>query len=111
MRTKDTLLKLEDITILYQYLYMSEDHHITVDNGLTKLLIKMNENGVFRAKNLKFPDLPDFNYSEMMTVPNIMAIIEQLEEVPPLEFADHFKNRWEEIKETTLSNLALNRKR
>lgn len=59
MRDVPTLLELEDITILYQYLYMSEDHFITVDNGVAKLEIRMNENCYFHAKNLNFPDLPD----------------------------------------------------
>ena len=29
MRTKDTLLEMNDIAILYQYLYMDEKHNIT----------------------------------------------------------------------------------
>ena len=35
MRTKDTLLEMNDIAILYQYLYMDEKHNITFNNGLT----------------------------------------------------------------------------
>ena len=78
MRNVDTLLDFEDIVILYQYLYMSDDNYVTVDNGVAKLEIRMNENGYFHAKNLNFPDLPDLSYTDMMTIPNMLGIIDQL---------------------------------
>lgn len=108
MRTVDTLFDLEDITILYQYLYMSEDHFITVDNGIAKLEIRMNDKGYFHCKNLNFPELPDSNYTDMMTIPNMFGIIDQLKNVPPIEF-DSFKSRWEELRTITLSNVAQNK--
>jgi hypothetical protein len=109
MRTVDTLLELEDITILYQYLYMNEDHFITVDNGIAKLEIRMNENGYFHAKNLNFPDLPDLEYTDMMVVPNMLGIIDQLKHVPPIEFKNEFKSRWEELRAITLANVSQNK--
>ena len=111
MRTVDTLLELEDITILWQYLYMSEDHYITVDNGITKLEIRMNEHCYFHAKNLNFPELPDLNYSDMMTIPNMLGIIDQLKHVPPTEFKNEFKSRWEEIKTITQTCVVHNKMR
>ena len=75
MRTNDTLFELEEIPILWQYLYMDEKHFITVDNGLTKLEIRMTDKCYFKAKNLNFPDLPDLNYTDMMTIPNMFGII------------------------------------
>lgn len=36
MRTTDVLFDMEEIPILYQYLYMDENHYITVDNGITQ---------------------------------------------------------------------------
>ena len=71
VRDIPTLLELEEIPILWQYLYMDEDNYITVDNGLAKLEIRMRENCTFHAKNLNFPDLPDLDYTDMMTVSNI----------------------------------------
>ena len=56
MRTVNTLLDLEEIPILWQYLYMNEDHYVIVDNGVAKLEIRMRENCSFHAKNLNFPD-------------------------------------------------------
>ncbi len=109
MRTVDTLFDLEEIPILWQYLYMSEDHYITIDNGVTKLEIRMTENCYFHAKNLSFPNLPDMSYTDMMTIPNMLGIIDQLKTVPPVEFPNEFKSRWEEIKAITNTNVAQNK--
>ena len=108
MRTVDTLLDLEEIPILWQYLYMDEDNYITVDNGVTKLEIRMRENGSFHAKNLNFPDLPDLDYTDMMVIPNMLGIIDQLKHVPPIEF-NNFKYRWEEIRTITITNVTQNK--
>lgn len=110
MRTVSTLLDLEEITILWQYLYMNEDHYVTVDNGVAKLEIRMRENCSFHAKNLNFPDLPDLEYTDMMIIPNMLGIIDQLKNIPPIEFKD-FKSRWDEIRTITLANVVQNRMR
>jgi hypothetical protein len=109
MRTTDVLFDMEEIPILLQYLYMNEDHYVTVDNGVTKLEIRMTENCYFHAKNLRFPDLQDLNYTDMMTIPNMLGIIDQLKTVPPVEFKNEFKSRWEEIKAITITNVGQNK--
>lgn len=111
MRNVDTLLEFEDIVILYQYLYMDEDNFITVDNGVAKLEIHMNEHGYFHAKNLNFPDLPDLSYTDMMTIPNMLGIIDQLKNTEPAEFKTEFKSKWEEIKTITQANVVQNKMR
>jgi hypothetical protein len=108
MRTVDTLLAMEEIAILWQYLYMNEEHFITVDNGMAKLEIRMRENGSFHAKNLNFPDLSDLDYTDMMVLPNMLGIIDQLKNVSPVEFK-YFKSRWEELRTITLANVAQNK--
>ena len=40
MRTKDELFLLGDIGIMLQYLYISENHRITFNNGITDFLVK-----------------------------------------------------------------------
>ena len=110
MRTVNTLLDLEEIPILWQYLYMNEDHYVTIDNGVAKLEIRMRENCSFHAKNLNFPDLPDLEYTDMMIIPNMLGIIDQLKNIPPVEFKD-FKSRWDEIRTITLANVVQNRMR
>ena len=110
MRDVNTLLDLEEITILWQYLYMNPEHYITVDNGVTKLEIRMRDNCSFHAKNLNFPDLPDLEYTDMMVIPNMLGIIDQLKSVPPVEFKD-FTSRWEELRTITLTNVVQNKMR
>ena len=51
MRDIPTLLELEEIPVLWQYLYMDEENFITVDNGMAKLEIRMRESCTFHAKN------------------------------------------------------------
>lgn len=109
MRTADTLFDMEDISILYQYLYMDENHFITVDNGVTKLEIRMTESCLFKAKNLKFPDVPELKYTDMMTIPNMLGIIDQLKHSSAVEFPTCFHNRWEEVKTITLTNVTQNK--
>lgn len=109
MRTVDTLFELEEIPILLQYLYMDEVNKVTVDNRLTKLEIRMTERCHFLAKNLSFPDVQELDYTEMMTVGSMLAIIDQLKKVPPVEFPTCFANRWEEIKAITNTNVAQNK--
>lgn len=109
MRSTEVLFDLEDIPILLQYLYMSEDHYVTVDNGITKLEIRMTDNCYFKAKNLRFPDLPDLNYTDMMIIPNMLGIIDQLKTAPAVEYPTCFSNRWEEIKTITNTNVAQNK--
>lgn len=109
MRTNDVLFGIEEIPILLQYLYMSDEHFVTVDNGMCKLEIRMRENCTFHAKNLNFLDLPDLEYTDMMTIPNMLGIIDQLKTVPPVEFKDYFTSRWEEIKTITYTNVTQNK--
>ena len=93
MRTKDELFMLGEVSTLLQYLFMSEKHTITFNNGLTDLQIRMES-----------------NFNEQMTTLYMLGVIQILQNTPPVEFKNAFANRWEEIKQITLANLALNRK-
>ncbi len=111
MRTVDNLLAFDEIPILWQYLYMNEEHYITIDNGVAQLEIRMRENFSFHAKNLNFPDLPDLEYTDMMVIPNMLGIIDQLKNTPPIEFPEAFKSRWDEVRDIALSAIGLNKMR
>lgn len=106
MRTKNMLKEIEDVTIFYQYLYMSPEHNIVVNNGLTDLKFEVNDNLQVMKTNMSFPQFGATN--EPLDLTNIMGIIDKLKTMPPTQFPDVFKNRWQEIKETTMSNMALN---
>lgn len=110
MRTKDVLIDgFEDIKILQQYLYMNEEHTITIKNRMnTNLRIHMNEHGCYLCENLVFPHLTPTNQTEHMTIPTMLSIIQQLKEQPAEQFPKIFENRWEEIQEICRTNLAIN---
>lgn len=108
MRTRDTLIEIADVAIFYQYLYMDENHRITFNNDLTDLTLSMNNNLRVMCKNERFPDVPLADFSEMLTLSYILAVIDRLKDMPAVEFPSCFKNRWEEIKTITQTNMALN---
>jgi len=108
MRTKTVLRELDEVLVLYQYLYMNPEHRVVVNNGMTDLEIRLDENLQFYCKNLSFPHLPDMFYSETMTLNRCWAIIDHLKEQKPKQFPDSFESEWDEIKNITMSNMALN---
>ena len=109
MRTKDILLNdFDRVKTLCQYLYMDENHYIDVDNFFTTLRIRMNDSFGFTCKNLKFPDVPEMNYTEEMSIRQIIGICYRLESMEPMFNYGH-KNRWEEIESITLTQCALNK--
>lgn len=110
MRDRDMLFDFDDIKTLWQYLYLSEDHSIEVENILgVPLEFSMDENGMVWKKNLHFPDVPKTR--DCLEIPTWLHIIEKLKTQPAKEITNgRFKNRWDEISTLTLTNVALNRK-
>ena len=106
MRDKNTLKKIEDVAIFYQYLYMSPEHSIVVNNGVTNLKFELNDDLQILKTNMRFPEFGATN--EPLDLTNIIGIIEKLEEMEAVDFPEMFENRWQEIKDTTKANLALN---
>lgn len=93
MRTKTNLNKLNNLKILYDFLYMDENNYIIYNNGFTNLEIKMDENFNLKAKNLNTGIEMFFN--QQMDIPNTLEIIDILKETPAQ--IPEFGNRWEEI--------------
>lgn len=93
MRTRTNLNKLDNLIILYKFLYMDENNSIIYNNGLTDLEIKMDENFNLKAKNLNTGIEIFFN--QQMDVPNTLEIIDILKETSAQ--ISEFENRWEEI--------------
>ena len=104
MKTKQELLEFENISTLFQYLYLSDEHKIIYNNGMTDLELRMEGLDII-AKNLKYNTDLDFN--SMMSPSYLLALIDLLKETKSSE--DYFENKWDEIEKTTKSNLGLNR--
>ena len=59
MRRNDILIdKMEEIKILLQWFYMSEDNKIKIKGKFANTLVWMDENLEFRGRNLMFENLP-----------------------------------------------------
>ena len=108
MREKEVLKDLNDVLVLYQYLYMDPANRIVVDNGMAELEIRLDEKLRFYSKNMSFPHLPDMYYSEQMTLPCCLGIIKYLKGQKPIQFPDAFESLWDEIRDMTLRAVAMN---
>jgi hypothetical protein len=106
VRNKDILLEIEDVSVFYQYLYLSPEHHIMVSNGITELKFELNDSLKIMQTNMKYPQFGASN--QPLDLTNILGIIDKLKNTPPNQYPETFENRWQEIKETTMGNLALN---
>lgn len=104
---KEELFAIEDYSILMQYLAM--DGKIKINNGIADLEIWMEEDYNIKALNLNFKEFPAYDFNEEMSLKNVLlGIIPDLKKQKPEEFKT-FKNRWEEIKNTTIDNVAFNK--
>ena len=107
MRNKNIMFELTDISILLQYLYQSEDHEVRIRNPFAYLRYKMDEELNILWFNENFPEL-GWGYAQL-SFQELLAIKRLLEEnVEDIKFPEIFKNKWEEIKQITLTNRILN---
>lgn len=107
MRNKDVLtVDFDDIKILMQYLYLSDENTVKFNNGACTLEISMSDDLEYRVKNLNFPDLPLMKME--LNTKKVLNIIKGLKSAPAEQYPERFKTRWDEVKEMTLDNLALN---
>lgn len=108
VRDINNLFKFSEMTMLFQYLYLSEDNYIDIKNstGVT-LRLRMNDNMVILCQNMNFPDLPPSNWSEKMTINTVFFIIDQLKEAPAIKCPKRCENRWEEIESICKPHMSL----
>jgi hypothetical protein len=113
MREKEILQKMKEVTILNQFLYMDKDHFVEYnqDDGTT-LEIKLDENLDYISNYSKscgvLSHLVPLRVTNSMNLTTLMGIIENIKKQKPKMENTRFKNRWEEIENIVLDNLALN---
>lgn len=109
LRTRQRLLALDDLKTFCQYLYLDPTHQIQIVNAIgVTLTITMTDNYGFLVTNENFPELSPHPFTNEMTIPAILDMIEQLKTAPAILYPDQFSNRWKEIETITNMNLALN---
>lgn len=96
MRTKEKLNSIEDMTILFKYLYLNKENFIIYNNGICNIKLSMNENG--RTFSNIADDLEDKPTVKKIDVPEIFIIIKQLKK----------KNEWNKIVSFVRMNNSLN---
>lgn len=108
-KTKQELLDLAGISILYQYLYLDPKHTIRFKNSIdVPMEIRMDDNKQILIRNLNFPESEEMLFAHQ-DVPNMLALIDQLKDTPAVEYPNAFDSRWEEIKMIATANVSLNR--
>lgn len=101
----------EDIKVLYQFLYQSEEHYIEIPSVTGSIItLHMSQECRFIGKNSALPDIPEIDYTCDMSIPMLLQIIQELKNTPAIEFPKRFENRWEEIMTISNTNVALNMK-
>ena len=101
---------LDEAACLLKYLYLSEDYSVEFENSIgIRFSLKMDDdmnlhrtmlNGVSPGMDFPCPD---------MTHLQLMAIVDQLKEMPALEFPKEFRSRWDEIKSITALQIGHNK--
>ena len=108
--TKSELFAMSDISIFYQYLALGKT--ITFNNTLANFELTMTPGPYYRvfAKNMNYPEFEPYPYDDMLSVGNILGIIDYLKHQPST-INPHLKedNLWQEIKTFVWSTVCLNK--
>ena len=99
MRVKTVLKEMDEVAILYKFLYSDENNKIKFSNGLAELEVTMDKDLNFMCRNMNFPDMKAINHNSVMDLAYCAAVIKKLKETPPLDLkTDDIKNQWDEIR-------------
>ena len=107
--TKEDLLAMSDISTFYQYLALGKT--ITFNNTLADFELTMSDAPYYRvfARNMNYPEFEPYPYDDMLSVGNILGIIDYLKHQPS-SINPHLKedNMWQEIKTYVGMTVCLN---
>ena len=99
----------DDINLLLKFLYLDESHYIDFKTpmGITFRMRMDDEGNLYRYLLSLGEDAPRLHCYDITHL-ELNGFVKQLKEQPAVDFPETFKNRWEEIKEITKTNLGLN---
>lgn len=113
MRFTDGLKAMDEVALLWKYLYMNEEHFIDVKNSVgIPVRITIDEKGNAWVCMMGLSTHP--KHQEDIAISTWFAVVKQLKEQPVnCDFTGDtgeasFKNAWEEIAAVTEHTLALN---
>ena len=106
-RTKAKLKQIEEMDILWKYLYLNEENYVIFNNGMNNIKLTMNANGRIFSTVADDPD--DFPTIRQVDFPEIFEIIKQLkEQESTFKNSSEIRSEWDRIATFVRMNMSLN---
>ena len=95
-RTKEKLKQIEEMDILWKYLYLNEENYVIFNNGMNDIKLTMNANGRIFSTIADDPD--DFPTIRQVDIPETFEIIKQLKkQESSFKGSSTIKSEWDRI--------------
>ena len=106
-RTKEKLKQIEEMDILWKYLYLNEENYVIFNNGMNNIKLTMNANGRIFSAIADDPD--DFPTIRQVDFCEIFEIIKQLKkQESTFKGSSSIKSEWDRIMAFVRMNMVLN---
>ena len=106
-RPKEKLKQIEEMDILWKYLYLNEENYVVFNNGMNDIRLTMNANGRIFSTVADDPD--DFTTVRQVDFPEVFEIIKQLkEQKSSFKGSSTIKSEWDRIVAFVRMNMSLN---
>ena len=106
-RPKEKLKQIEEMDILWKYLYLNEENYVVFNNGMNDIRLTMNANGRIFSTIADDPD--DFPTIRQVDIPEIFEIIKQLKkQESSFKGSSEIKSEWDRITAFVRMNISLN---
>ena len=106
-RSKEKLKQIEEMDILWKYLYLNEENYVVFNNGMNDIRLTMNANGRIFSAIADDPD--DFPTLRQADFPEVFEIIRQLkEQESSFKGSSAIKSEWDRITAFVRMNMSLN---
>lgn len=106
-RSKEKLKKIEEMDILWKYLYLNEENYVVFNNGMNDIKLTMNANGRIFSAIADDPD--DFLTIRQIDIPEAFEIIKQLKkQESSFKGSSAIKSEWDRITAFVRMNMSLN---
>lgn len=106
-RSKEKLKQIEEMDILWKYLYLNEENYVIFNNGMNNIKLTMNANGRIFSAIADDPD--DFLTIRQIDIPEVFEIIKQLKkQESSFKGSSAIKSEWDRITAFVRMNMSLN---
>lgn len=99
---RQDFLDLQNISKFYQYLALGNT--IKFNNGLTNLVLRMDDNFNVMFKNLSYPEIEEQSYNDMLFPAQLLGIISVLKNT----IEEDGQSAWDRINVYVAATISLN---